>query len=171
MYIAIRQYQINSQRLKHELFNRRFAMFEAIGKFMASVTVGPPDEAARDKAMVEFLLGTSGVRFLFNKEKLDYCNQLRDEARRLQRLEGKLQEYAHKHGRAGTQPIKADSNDIDSEIPEIKRWFREQLGLLEDSFAEFLELWHCRQVSCRQVVKWARALVRRITDRRLFRRG
>jgi hypothetical protein len=76
-HIASQQLETAKNKLRHDLFERRFAAFEAAMELVSiAVTKGDvPDEARR-----EFLVATKGVQFLFNRKLQDYYDGFAREA-------------------------------------------------------------------------------------------
>src|SRR5260221_1527384 len=75
--IASQQLETAKNKLRLDLFERRYAAFEAAMK-LASIAVAKgdiPDEARR-----EFVIATKGVEFLFDQKLQDYCDTLAKEA-------------------------------------------------------------------------------------------
>lgn len=65
------QWFTNQKRLKHELFNRRYAQFDAVKTFLGSLLSGRMDDDV-EKA---FLLGTKGIRFTYSEEIYEYVDK------------------------------------------------------------------------------------------------
>jgi hypothetical protein len=76
-YIAIQQWRTNKNKLRLDLFDRRWAVFEAAMR-MAAVAVHKPKVTSDD--LREFEIASKGARFLFDQNLEDYCNKLRTEA-------------------------------------------------------------------------------------------
>lgn len=68
-WIAIQQMLIAGSRLRYDLYDRRYKIFEATRKFHIAVLQGakPSEEDLR-----AFVLGTLDVQFLFDDEMADY---------------------------------------------------------------------------------------------------
>ena len=65
------QWFTNQKRLKHELFDRRYAQFEAVKTFLGSLLSGRMDDDVRDA----FILATKGIRFTYSKEISEYVDK------------------------------------------------------------------------------------------------
>lgn len=72
IFIAVLQWKINRNRLKHELFDRRYEQYKAVTSFLNSILRN--GEATTD-AQQDFLSGTVGMEFTFSKEITDYLHQ------------------------------------------------------------------------------------------------
>lgn len=65
------QWFTNQKRLKHELFDRRYAQFEAVKTFLGSLLSGRMD----DDVANAFILATKGIRFTYSKEISEYVDK------------------------------------------------------------------------------------------------
>ncbi len=70
--IAVLQWKINRNRLKHELFDRRYEQYKSVTKFLGSIMGAGK---VTDEAQREYLIGTTGVEFTFSKEISDYLHK------------------------------------------------------------------------------------------------
>ncbi|WP_276681052.1 hypothetical protein [Thalassolituus oleivorans] len=70
--IAVLQWKINRNRLKHELFDRRYEQYEAVRKFLASIMTSGQSKI---EAQQEYLICTSGIEFTYSKELSEYLNE------------------------------------------------------------------------------------------------
>ena len=77
-YIAIQQWLTAKNKLRLDLFDRRFPVFEATMR-LAEIVVTKGDIPLEE--VHKFAFTTKGVEFLFNRELQDYCDdQLHKEA-------------------------------------------------------------------------------------------
>jgi len=127
-WIAYRQWRINRDRLKHELFDRRWDQFVAIKEFMSSIIV---EGKVLREARINFQQKTRGCRFLFNVRIDDYVSDLYKKSLDLGTLDSELQ------GLTG-----ADHSDNIKKQREIKEWFESHLKYIEDLFEPYLKLKH-----------------------------
>jgi hypothetical protein len=72
-WIALQQMQIAHTKLKYDLYERRFAVFEAAHNILKEVIVrgNASEEAIRD-----FLLGTANAPFLLDSELVSYLQEI-----------------------------------------------------------------------------------------------
>jgi len=131
LYIAWRQWTTARNRLKLDLFDRRYAVYEAVLKLLAVVfrTATVPEADLRD-----FDMGTMGAQWLLSA---DLCNYLRDELRKkavkLQTIEATLPSV----------PVEDPKRRIlVAEKHEALTWFHDQLEVVNRKFAPFLQLKH-----------------------------
>jgi hypothetical protein len=79
-YIAYQQYKLAENKLKLDLFDKRYAVYEAIRKVLSSlVTLGAGNSLRGDILMREFDIGTADASFLLDQKITDYISQMRKE--------------------------------------------------------------------------------------------
>lgn len=128
IYIGIRQWFTNKNKLKLELFDKRHKVFEDITKFMASILTSGRVEEGSD---IQFLRDTKSVVFLFDEN----ITKLRDEM--------------YKKAISLEALIKTEKTSTKDELheniekqDEIKQWFEEQLNGVDTVFKKYLKLKH-----------------------------
>lgn len=73
IFVSWRQWRTNSQKLKYDLFEKRYAIYESAVRFIASMMrEGRPSQEAQNA----FLIGTQGSKLLFGKEVEEYLHGL-----------------------------------------------------------------------------------------------
>jgi hypothetical protein len=71
--VGYQQWRTNSQKLRYDLFEKRYAIYESAVKFIASIMrEGRPSEETQNA----FLVGTQGSKLLFGKEVQEYLHAL-----------------------------------------------------------------------------------------------
>jgi hypothetical protein len=69
VYVAWQQWRTNYQKLRYDLFEKRYSIYKAAGDFISSImNQGKPSQEAQNA----FLSGTQGSRLLFGKEVSEY---------------------------------------------------------------------------------------------------
>ena len=71
-YVAWMQWHVNNNRLKHELFDRRYRVFEATRIFIGKVA---SSGRAKGEVILEFKLNTIESEFLFGKDISNYLDK------------------------------------------------------------------------------------------------
>jgi hypothetical protein len=128
--IAYRQWQTAQNKLKFDLFERRFAVYDAARTLLASIVTSGK---ATDKETFAFLSGTREAKWLLNADIADYLDkELYHKALDLQTLAAELE------GIPGDDERAANVN----KQREIKQWIREQYNVLDEKFYPFLQLGH-----------------------------
>ncbi len=127
--IAYLQWSTNQKRLKHELFDRRYSQFEAIRDFLGSImTTGKvTDEAER-----KYLIGTRGIRFVFDDEVHNYNERLWELSNKLRALKSMLEDL----------PVGDERSSNLQKQAVIKKELADELKQLEVKFSKYLGLKH-----------------------------
>lgn len=114
--IGFLQLHINKKRYTHELFDRRFAMFQAIQIFIGDVLA---DSHAINDDFRKLYLATNGAGFIFDVVIKDYIKLLIDNANELNKAVGE-----------------ADTD----QVVELSEWFLDQFDESEKMFHRYLGL-------------------------------
>ena len=127
-YVAWQQLKTNRRKLKLDLFEKRYTVFEKIGEFIGSILTSGRVQKGRD---IQFLVDTKAVGLLFGAEISQFVSDIYRKAVHLHALEAELQGST---GEARTSNIK--------EQREIKDWYSKAIEGLEVRFSEYLKLEH-----------------------------
>jgi len=121
-YIAIQQYRTNRKKLKIELFEKRFSVFDSINKFIGAVVrTQSVDQQQRN----DFLAGTRGAEFLFDESIKQYVTEIWEKSVDL-----------------GVWAEDERTSTNASERAEQMKWFVKQLREIDDRFKKFMQLSH-----------------------------
>lgn len=124
------QWLTNRARLRHELFDRRYAVYEQIAAFVAGILIsgkvpeGEPEGFSRRTKTAYFVFGS-------DREVKALITEIYQQAVKLHTLDATLE------GLTGDER----KNNIESQR-EVKKWFGETLGELETRFEKYLRLKH-----------------------------
>lgn len=127
-YVAWQQLKTNRRKLKLDLFDRRYAVFEKVGEFIGSILTSgkvPPG------AEFQFLVDTKAAGLLFGEDVSQFVSEIYRKAVHLHALDAELEGTT---GDARTANIKAQR--------EIKDWYGTALEGLQARFSEYLKLEH-----------------------------
>mgnify|MGYP000308834042 CR=1 FL=1 len=128
--VAYFQWRTNSNRLKHELFERRYEQFAVISNFLASIMISGksmPEEQHK------YLSGTSGMRFIFDEEIAEYVGTtIWHLAVELECLDSEL---------VGV-PVGDERTKNVHRQAEIKKQLNLEFKSLEEKFSKYLQLQH-----------------------------
>ncbi len=129
--IAVLQWRTNANRLKHELFDRRYKQFEVVRDFIGSIlATGKSSPVEQNK----FIFGTMGMRFIFDTELANYRNEtINHLALELERLDSELE------GLTERSPREERANKIQQKR-DIRNKLTQELKGLEDRFSKYLQL-------------------------------
>jgi hypothetical protein len=129
-YIAWQQWRTNRNKLKLELFDRRYRIFEAgqalIGRVLAL------GQASHEHTF-EFLTQIRGAKFLFNARLQRYLEV--DLNRKAERLRALISDFQSLSGGDARKANLANQR-------EVKDWFKEQYENLDTWFSPYLHLRH-----------------------------
>jgi hypothetical protein len=127
-WVAWQQVGIARVRLQHDLYDRRFAVFQAARKFLAEVmTHGHPS----DDQIRSYVVGTADAGFLLNDDIAMYLEEIRKRGSRLESIKETLKPL----------PVGNERAALAQQKEELFSWMMEQLpvGLVE-KFKPFLTL-------------------------------
>jgi hypothetical protein len=77
IFIAWQQWKVAHAKLRLDLFDRRYKVYEATRYFLAGLLSCP---TFSDSQLFTFYAGTSDVEFLFDSKVVDYLSQIRNRA-------------------------------------------------------------------------------------------
>jgi ADP-heptose:LPS heptosyltransferase len=114
----------NVKRLKHELYDKRFAVYLAARTLLRNIMV---QGEVTDAMLIEYWTGVNAARFLLDKNITTYLEEIEHTAVDLQT---KLTE-ARESGNLATDA---------RERGELKKWFYAQIAVLNEKFYPYLGL-------------------------------
>ena len=128
--VAYRQWRLAQNKLKLDLFDRRFRVYEASRSLLASIRTSGK---AKDEEVFEFMVATREAKWLLNQDVAEYLEkQLYHKALDLQCLASELEGVGV--GEIRTKNVHAQA--------DIKKWFGAQYDVLDQKFSPFLQLQH-----------------------------
>ncbi|WP_250504682.1 hypothetical protein [Caballeronia sp. AZ7_KS35] len=128
--IAYRQWRTAQNKLKLDLFEKRFAVYDAARRLLSAVMTSGK---VSDEEMFRFFAGTGEAKWLLSADVANYLDkELRLKMLQLQTLAAELEGVPA--GAERSTNMKAQS--------EIKTWMREQFDVLDEKFSPFLTLAH-----------------------------
>src|SRR5712691_9934192 len=84
--IALQQWQTARDKLRLDLFDRRYKVFDATRRFLS--TIGR-EATFTDSQLLEFHAATSDAEFLFGMDVVDYLSQVRRSALEMRKQQKK----------------------------------------------------------------------------------
>ena len=125
-YIAWRQSVLAKEKLRLELFEKRFAVFVGTRMFLTHVfRKGNPEDAD----IWEYRAAIGEASFLFRQELVDYLEEIYSRAISLKAARETL----------GPLPIGEERSRLSNEISDGVGWLTEQLPKLKETFAPYLK--------------------------------
>lgn len=121
-YIAIQQYRTNKKKLKLDLFDKRFLIFQATKDYLAEVIISVPTSLEEQS---KFLRGTRGAEYVFSKDIKKYIDEIW--AKSID-----LEEWAQDPGTA------LHAQERASHI----KWFKKELENVDTKFRKYMQLSH-----------------------------
>ena len=129
-FIAYRQWRLAQNKLKLDLFDRRFSVFQAARSFITSIITSGK---AKGEEVSKFLFDTREAKWLFDSSVAEYLDkQLYCKAIDLQTLDAELEGVPVSEERSKNVYAQAD----------IKIWFAAQDKVLDEKFSPYLQLQH-----------------------------
>ena len=122
--IAFLQFKVAHDKLRLELFDRRYKIYDATRRFLSVILQKATFD---DSHLFEFYAGTSDAEFLFDIEIVEYLKQIRTRALDM-RLKHTL--YQTAHGEERGRMIDAESKQL--------LWLTDQLTAMSKVFAPYL---------------------------------
>lgn len=128
--IAYRQWRTAQNKLKLDLFERRFAVYDAARRLLVSIRTSGK---AKDEEIFKFRSGTREAKWLLNADIAEYLDKrLYNRALDLQTLDAELEGV----------PVGEERSANVQKQAEIKEWMLQQYEALDEKFSPFLQLAH-----------------------------
>jgi hypothetical protein len=126
-WIARQQMWIARTKLTHDLYDRRFKIFDAARKLMEEVVVLGD---ASEQSIQQYFLGVADATFILNADLVAHLKMVGEEASRIHVLKASLEHI--------TDPYM--KSDVQRKCDEQVERMREQLGVTVEKFRPFLRL-------------------------------
>ena len=128
-YIAVQQYRTNKLKIKLELFEKRYAVYDGVKKFILHAV---RNGTLSDDAFSHLNATTQDAFFLFDDSADEYIQLLREKGARLRHLWYELGNES--------LPIGDERNALSAEDADLCKWFGEQLTASKRVFKEYLHV-------------------------------
>lgn len=129
-FIAYRQWRTAQNKLKHDLFERRFSVYDAARTMLGSIMTSGK---AKDEELFKFLSGTREAKWLLNANVAEYLDkEIYHKILDLQCLAAELEGL----------PVGEERSSNVHKQAEIKKWIIKQYEVLDEKFSPFLRLGH-----------------------------
>ena len=129
-WLTYLQQRTNALRLKHELFERRYKVYESFRSFISGVMQEGKTSTA---ACLSFLRETNQAEFLFGPEIPEYLTAVFKKGLNLVRTHERL------FGEEGLQ-IGAERTKVAEENSDHLQWFGDQFEVARERFRKYLNL-------------------------------
>ena len=128
--IGYRQWRLAQNKLKLDLFDRRFKVYEAARDLLASIMTSGK---AKDDEVFKFLVATREAKWLLDIDVANYLDkQVYHKAIDLQTLAAELEGVGV--GEIRTKNVHAQA--------DLKKWLMAQFDVLDQKFSPYLQLKH-----------------------------
>ena len=127
--IAYRQYRLEKVKFRHELYEKRLAVFSSTMKLL-SVVMRTANVKMED--LIQFLQETNQSYFLLGKDISNYLEEIYKKGVDLEFLNEQL----HQNG----LPVGEERTRLAGEKKELLKWFSSQMVILRRKFAVHLGL-------------------------------
>jgi hypothetical protein len=128
LYLGYQQLKLARHKQKYELFDRRLKVYEAASTIVGSIMV---KGKVSGEDVSKLLDETREAKWLFNDTVAEYLDKvLFMKATDLQVLQSLLEDL----------PVGEERTANAREQGELRKWFREQYGVLDEMFSPFLKL-------------------------------
>jgi hypothetical protein len=126
-WVALQQMQIARTKLQHDLYDRRYAVFQAVRRFLDEASVR---KIVSGETFRAFALGTADAAFLFDDSLAAYLKEMRERAAKAQSIFSVMEDMP-----AGDEKARASKAAGEQFI-----WLMQQIDGLADKFRPFLTL-------------------------------
>jgi len=132
--IAWQQWRVADDKLRLDLFERRYKIYDATMRFVANIVSKATFE---DADLVEFYRQTSDAVFFFRSDVVEYLDVIRDRAVKTRSLAHQFRDLPV--GDYRTALVEKESAEL--------MWLSNQLPLIKDVFLPYLSFDKIRRVS------------------------
>lgn len=130
VYIAWRQAGTARKKLKFDLFEKRFAVYDEARELIALIT---SNTELKEERLIEYRSAVGPAKWLFDDDIAEYLHRkLYADAFLLQMLLDRLD----------NMPINEDRIEVLRMADQLQEWFAEQQGVLDSMVGKYLELEH-----------------------------
>jgi hypothetical protein len=126
-WVALQQMKIARIKLQHDLYDRRYAVFQSVRSLMNQVI---SNKFVAAETLNSFAIGTADAPFLFDDVLARYLREFRDHAAAHQSINLVMEGMP-----AGDQKTAASNK-----AGEHLQWLLEQIDVLTEKFRPFLQL-------------------------------
>jgi hypothetical protein len=130
-YVAYQQYRVGREKLKLDLFEKRFSVFSATRHILSRIS---SEGSMPPEVVFKFRTAVSEASFLFDSDISNYLNEIDKCALRLWVIDEKLK----------TNPLEIERNLLLDEKTEKITWVMNQVTVLASKFGIYLKfhIWH-----------------------------
>jgi hypothetical protein len=128
VYIARQQWKTNAHKLKLDLYDRRFKVFEAAREILGLMYTS----GVRDAQLLNVLTKTADTEFLFGREVKEYLEEIYRHVQTLISANSQM-------SASWETPVEVRSRIAEAETTEV-RWATGEVNRIADRFKKYLNL-------------------------------
>lgn len=128
-YIAFRQHKNDTARLKLNVYDKRFEVYQAIREYFSVIF---RDGTVSLEDLQQFWIKTTQAEFLFGREVNDKREELYKKGVRLSFVEGRLED--------NNLEVGEERNKLADESYDLLNWFDEESKKVSSLFAKYLKI-------------------------------
>ena len=125
-YIAFMQFKTNRDRLRLELYKKRFSVYEGLKELLNKIIICFD---VTDDDLREFRIKTNEAAFLFDKDIVEYLKEINNKGTKL---------YSH-NCKLKSPDLPNPNGYEEEEIKKISIWLQDQLEESKDIFSKYLK--------------------------------
>lgn len=126
IYIAFKQYRIQRYKLRFDLYDRRFKIFERIKEFISKIG---PKNRMESKEIGIFYTSIIEYRFLFDQDVNDFIDELVEKVEEFDIVCTDIVSY---------QKDTPEREKLEEQREKLRWWMMERLKELPDRFEKYL---------------------------------
>lgn len=133
LVIAVLQYKINAQRLRHEMYERRLAVYKIVQRYFGEIL---QTGTVKFPQCVQFYGETSEATFLFDHKIPDWIEVVYKKSLQMARLQ---EEMYPSNGSPGV-PVGEARTKVVKEFHELLEWHFSEMKKAKDLFQRYLNI-------------------------------
>jgi len=131
IYIAYQQWNTNRFKLKLELYDKRFAVYERVKEYLFLII---QDSDVKTKDSLLFITSVSEAEFLLGLKISKYIDEIYVHSLSLHKWSSQYRDYTQK------QPEGYDHKQVVDEMHKETIWLSSQLRPMKDKFKKYLDV-------------------------------
>ena len=130
LVIAYRQFRTARNKLKLDLFDRRYVVYAAVRELFSSIITTGKTSPAQESS---YLIGIRGARWLFGAEVRKYLEE---------EVWPRIVDLGMYQSQVATPASQEERSEAIKRQAETKKWILSQLNAMDELFAKYLALQH-----------------------------
>jgi hypothetical protein len=136
VYIAWRQHRTARDKLRLDLFDKRFSIWLSLKRLLAAINSG---SMVSFDSIARFTAETSEAKWIFGPEVVEYLEIVGKEANKLYAYQARAADY-ERGGEVGMAPGNVNHTELIDNIGKLLTWFPQQANEVSmDKFSRYLD--------------------------------